>query len=114
VFDKYQMEFPITRERLQNFQAEYEEFKTRKFISRIIEDLTSKIIGIAGQEKYRNPIRMLKVTASDLYNNAEYSGPIFGIVLDNISQIISKLQERFPGTIITMDPMKTYLYIDWS
>jgi hypothetical protein len=108
------MEFPITRERLQNFQAEYKQFQNEKIISKIVESLTHKIFEMAGRQNVMNPTRMLQVTVGDLYNNREYSGPIFGIVLDNISQIISKLQERFPGTTITMDPMKTYLYIDWS
>jgi hypothetical protein len=108
------MEFPITRERLQNFQAEYKHFHNEKFISKVVESITHKIFEMAGRQNGMNPIRMLQITARELYNNAEYSGPIFGIVLDNISQIISKLQERFPGTTITIDPMKTYLYIDWS
>lgn len=108
------MEFPITRERLQNFQEEYKKFQNEKFISKVIESITYKIIEMAGRQNIRNPTRMLQVTARDLYNNAEYSGPIFGIVLDNMLKIINNLQERFPGTTITMDPMKTYLYIDWS
>ena len=31
-----------------------------------------------------------------------------------IQEILNKLQARFPDTIIILDPMKTYIFIDWS
>lgn len=102
------MEFPITRERLQNFQAEYKEFQNEKFISNVVESLTYKIFEMAGRQN-----RMLQVMIRELNNQRNY-GMLFGLLTDYIPQIMNKLQERFPGTTITMDPMKTYLYIDWS
>jgi hypothetical protein len=106
------MEFPITRERLQNFQAEYKHFQNEKIISKIVESLTHKIFEMAGRQNVMNPTRMLQVMIRE-FGDQKY-GMLFGMLTDYIPQIISKLQERFPGTTITLDPMKTYLYIDWS
>ena len=107
------MEFPITRERLQNFQAEYKQFQNEKIISKIVESLTHKIFEMAGRQNVMNPTRMLQVMIREFGDQKNY-GMLFGSLTDYIPHIISKLQERFPGTTITMDPMKTYLYIDWS
>ena len=107
------MEFPITRERLQNFQGEYKQFQNEKIISKIVESLTHKIFEMAGKQTGMNPTRMLQVMIREFSNQKNY-GMLFGLLTDYIPHIISKLQERFPGTTITMDPMKTYLYIDWS
>ena len=107
------MEFPITRERLQNFQEEYKEFQNEKFISKVVESVTYKIFEMAGLQNGINPTRMLQVMIRQLNDQKNY-GMLFGLFTDYIPQIINKLQERFPGTTITLDPMKTYLYIDWS
>ena len=68
---------------------------------------------MAGRQNFMNPTRMLQVMIGE-FNDSRNYGVIFGMLTDYIPQIISKLQERFPGTTITLDPMKTYLYIDWS
>ena len=107
------MEFPITRERLQNFQSEYKQFQNEKVISKIVESLTHKIFEMAGRQNGMNPTRILQVMTRELNDQRNY-GILFGLFTDYIPQIIYKLQERFPDITITMDPMKTYLYIDWS
>jgi hypothetical protein len=108
------MEFPITRERLQHFQAEYKEIQNEKFISNVVDGLTHKIFEIAGQQNGMNPTTMLQVMIRELGDQRKYGRMFFGLLTDYIPQIMNKLQERFPDTTITMDPMKTYLYIDWS
>jgi hypothetical protein len=103
------MDFPITRERLQNFQGEYNEFYRLRILSKIVEDLSSRITGTAGRHTSQN----LKVGMGELGIPGGYDN-ILGRISDYIPQIITKLQERFPDTTITLDPMKSYLYIDWS
>ena len=112
-YNPIKMDFPITRERLQNFQAEYKQFQNEKFISNVVESLTHKIFEIAGRQNCMNPTRMLQVMIRELNDQRNY-GIMFGVLTDYIPQIMNKLQERFPGITITLDPMKTYLYIDWS
>jgi uncharacterized protein YqgV (UPF0045/DUF77 family) len=108
------MEFPITRERLQNFSVEYKELTITKLISLVVEDLTSRIINRAGMNNTHGPqICVLKVMIDDLSRHIRHVRGIYNL-LDYMPRVISKLQERFPDIQIMLDPMKTYLYIDWS
>lgn len=94
------MEFPITRIRLQNICNE-------KFISDIIEVLTERII----QTAYNNTTK-LQILLRELHRRQTVLRHVS--IEDNIPKIISKLQERFPDTTITLDTQKTYIYVDWS
>jgi hypothetical protein len=105
------MEFPITRERLLNFSGEYKEFQNAKVISKIVEVLTHKIFEVAGRQN--NSIRMIQVMLCEFQDSRNYR-ILLGVLADYIPQIITNLQERFPDIDIAVDPMKTYLYIDWS
>jgi len=94
------MEFPITRVRLQNICNE-------KFISDIIELLTDRII----QTAYNNTTK-LQVLLRDFHRRQTVLRHVS--IEENMPKIISKLHERFPDTTITLDTMKTYIYVDWS
>jgi hypothetical protein len=108
------MEFPITRERLQNFSVEYKELTITKLISLVVEDLTNRIINTAGMNNTHGPqICVLKVMIRELSQHISHVRGIYNL-LDYMPRVISKLQERFPDIQIMLDPMKTYLYIDWS
>ena len=109
------MEFPITRERLQNFSVEYKELTITKLISLVVEDLTNRIINTAGMNNTHGPqICGLKIMIRELSQHIRHGRGIIYDILVYMPQVISKLQERFPDIQIMLDPMKTYLYIDWS
>lgn len=115
------MEFPITKNRLQNITDELNRLNIEKYISEIIEYLTNQIIKEASRQIQRAnvlknlhiPINSINVEPPELSMNYNQNRrrPMF---LEHIPEILNKLQERFPDTIICLDPMKTYFFIDWS
>ena len=111
------MEFPITKNRLQNITDELNRLSIEKYISEIIEYLTNKIIKEASrQTMLKNlhiPINSIQVVPPELIINYNQNRRR-PIILEHIPEILNKLQYRFPDTNICLDPMKTYIFIDWS
>ena len=101
------MEFPITRVRLQNMREEYMRINNEKVISEIIKVLTDRII----QNAYNNK-KNLQILIKEFYKRQTVLNS--SSIEDHIPKIICKLQESFPDITITLDPMKTYIYVDWS
>jgi len=106
------MEFPISRSRLQNFHSEYNRMQTEKYIEAVVESLTQRIMEKAGKTSIMSTnTSSLQIMLREL-NFRGYES--CGRILSHIAEIISKFQSRFPDTTISLDPMKTYMYIDWS
>lgn len=120
------MEFPITRIRLQNIHSERQQLITTKCIDDVVEAITEMIIANADRG------RGISTTTFIGHNDAKPN--TFQIMLNTlpnliprrnlnllkcgvqacIPEILRKVQERFPDTTIVLDPMNTYIYIDWS
>lgn len=118
------MEFPITRIRLQNIHSESEQVKKIKYIDDVVEGITEKIIEKADRApggytlvSYDSKPNTLQIMLNSLpTHNIRLSHndmPSCG-VRAFIPEILRKVQERFPDTTISLDPMNTYIYIDWS
>jgi hypothetical protein len=96
------MKFPISRTSLQNYPEEFRKEEENKRIQAAIEYISGQILtsaagnGMNGERKLQ--IWTKQIRASE----------------DQYPLILNKLNERFPGTDIVIDPMKTYLLIDWS
>jgi len=132
------MKFPITREKLQNFNYDEEimgkanEEINKKFdvlLQNLTNEFTSQILNIP------NLLREKKFTWKGLsginniigihYSNniieAYKNNSIFhnhnnrNIIFEQYREIfIKKIQELFIGCNIIVDPLKTYIIIDWS
>ena len=118
------MEFPITKNRLQNISDELYLIHLEKYISEIVEYLTNEI--------FKGASRPFKGASQPFHKNLQininsirvnYQPPEFIIrhkhlngiqITDHITEILDKLKERFPDTVVCLDPMKTYFFIDWS
>jgi hypothetical protein len=109
------MEFPITKIRLQNNIAdELNRLNIEKYISEIIEYLTHKIIKEASRKiQHANVLKNLHIPINSI-NVEQPENCRRPMILEYIPEILNKLQQRFPDTIICLDPMKTYFFIDWS
>lgn len=107
------MQFPITRERLQNY-AKDEAMNVAVALK--VDEITKRIchgvevIATNNREKsYTHPIRDVSVTVSTrgIWGRADVSRPI-------LNEVLEKLHELFPDCTIQVDPLKTYILIDWS
>lgn len=109
------MKFPITRESLQVFNCK--ENMIQKEIAKILEDLC-KDFEMDMPYNYKekkyvwkqlNTIRQFDIQTS----NQDECVP--GSTQDKyLPQFIEKLKELFVGCDIIIDPLKTYVIIDWS
>lgn len=107
------MEFPITKERLRNyrmqeaFQAEVN-MRVANRTAEICKNIENVVLQ-TNEQKYR-----YNILDFDKYGLARpTSGPQIptgGI----LKELISSLKTRFPDSEIVMDPLKTYILIDWS
>jgi hypothetical protein len=103
------MKFPITREDLQSFnyvkereQDREEEIqkKVATFLEMLCKEFTMHIYSNSG----RNDLtRDKKFVWRALLNVPQYQ-----------DRLIEKVKETFIGCDIIVDPLKTYLIIDWS
>jgi very-short-patch-repair endonuclease len=111
------MEFPITRARLQNIHSERQQLIKTKYIDYVLEGITKKIIESAdrGTHGLMKPttLQIMLNDSTTLFTRSHNDMPSCGRHVF-IPEILRKVQERFPDTTISLDPMNTYIYIDWS
>jgi len=110
------MKFPITRESLQAFdyakeQEELKEEELQKRIEIVLENLCETFkMNIRSNSQQKKFVWQL-----NYFNTISIPKSKFGYRLDEyLPQFIDKLKEIFIGCDIIIDPLKTYLIIDWS
>lgn len=108
------MEYPITKERLQNFKEnELPEISKKKFVNASVEYVCDQISTILVNTDETKCVVQIQV----MYKNAMRSITNYRIHVglnEFIPDIVAKLQERFIDSVITVDPENTNMYIDWS
>jgi len=110
------MKFPITRECLQAFdnikeQEELREEEIQKRFAQILDQLCKEFkqsMSSNSKEKkfvwrQLNLIRQFNISGYGLSKAEDY-----------LPRFIDKLKELFIGCDIIVDPLKTYIIIDWS
>ena len=109
------MEFPISRTRLQNYkyyEAMYMETKQRisekvKFICKNVERIaistndTKYVYKITNEDKY-GMLRTMNSSVSKVQT--------VGI----IKELLEAVMKLFPDSKVVVDPLETYILIDWS
>ena len=109
------MKFPITRETLQAFdyakeQEELKDEEIQKRLTLILGELCKEFkqnMHINSKEK--------KFVWRNINNIRQFHTPGYNSKMDEyLPQFIDKLKEVFIGCDIIIDPLKTYLIIDWS
>jgi hypothetical protein len=99
------MKFPITRESLQVFdyakeQEELRKEEVQKLLAQILEQLCKEF-----KQNMVSNMKEKKFVWRQLHNR---------IQIEYLPIFIDKLKENFVGCDIIIDPLKTYLIIDWS
>lgn len=111
------MEFPITRERLHNYKRdEAVAVETRQRVDATIKKICKEIerIVLTSEEKRY----IYKIYNSDRYGGNTYMSPNTIAppiqLMPILQDIIDSLRTVLPDSKITMDPLETYILIDWS
>lgn len=118
------MEFPMNRQRLQDIRKEIEDDAIEKCIEGIVNDIKEQIIAhayfpclehLGGISKTK-----LKITRSN-YGGGSRSVWLNGVGISftdtlktRFDLILNKLQTLFPDVSFQLDPLKTYILVDWS
>lgn len=99
------MNFPITRESLDKEQEDLKEEEVQKRFSQLINIIRTEIQHNPKENKYvwRN-LHLARQLHTRLPTETD----------EYLPQFIEKLKETFIGCDIIVDPLKTYLIIDWS
>ena len=111
------MKFPITRESLQAFdyakeQQEIKEEEIEKSLSLILQHLFKQfqqsMPSISKEKKFiwRNMLSIKQLSPGGSIGDMEKAV--------HLPRFIEKLKETFVGCDIIVDPLKTYIIIDWS
>jgi hypothetical protein len=109
------MKFPITRECLQAFdfiteQEELKEEEIQKRFTLILEQLCKEF-----KQSMTSNSKEKKFVWRQLHNIRQFHAPGFNLKMDEyLPRFIEKLKDIFIGCDIIIDPLKTYLIIDWS
>jgi hypothetical protein len=109
------MEFPISRERLQNYkvnEAVLVETKQRvlKEIQEICKDV-ERIVLTTNDRKY-----VYRITPDIKYPNLRMTiGTVtFPQPVSCVNELLVCIKNTFPDSNVIVDPLETYIIIDWS
>ena len=116
------MEFPITKFRLRTISDELYLIHIDKFIFENVEYLTNQIFKAASTQTTNKKISIPIDSISLNYKPPDFMMTIMRNklpngripIMEHITEILDKLKKRFPDSIICLDPMKTYFFIDWT
>ena len=109
------MKFPITRETLQAFdytkeQEELKEEEIQKTLTQILEGFCKEF-----KESMHSNSKEKKFVWRKIHIIRQIQTQRYHSKMDEyLPQFIEKLKEVFIGCDIIIDPLKTYLIIDWS
>ena len=109
------MKFPITRESLQAFN--YAKAQADIIEEEIQKRLTLTLDQICEEFKQSMPqnSKEKKFVWRQINSIRQFNIPGFNSKMDEyLPRFIEKLKETFIGCDIIIDPLKTYLIIDWS
>lgn len=112
------MKFPITRETLQAFdyakeQKELRQEELHQRIEIVLENLC-KTFKMNIQSNSQQKKFIWQLNYFNIYSIGNQNSKFNYTVDEYLPQFIDKLKEIFIGCDIIIDPLETYLIIDWS
>lgn len=125
------MKFPVSREQLYNIKKEVEEDVIEYNIDKTIDSIKERIImhayqgtlphqGGLSSTKLKVDISNFVIVIPDKWrgylviNSSAQPLALFNPWKTHFEVIKAKLTELFPGVSFEIDPLKTYILIDWS
>ena len=125
------MEFPVSREQLHNIKKNVEEDVIKYNIEKAIDNIKERIImhayqgtiphlgGVSGT-KLKVDISKFEIIIPDKWRgylaipSSAHPLALVNPCKTHFEVIKEKLTELFPGVTFEIDPLKTYILIDWS
>jgi len=112
------IQFPISRTRLQNIDHEYDQQQLDLYIQELVDGITCEIIEYA-RKKNVNKLFTSSLSTTTLrialHDCKRFSERLHENVANAyMKQILDKLSERFPDTILYFDFEQKHIFIDWS
>jgi hypothetical protein len=105
--------FPMSRERLATIKTEYDNYRRERYVKLSVDIMSQRII----EEAYGGKnIKYVQLYLTDkMVRDPQVRSilPSQPTAESQLPEILNKLKERFPDCEITMDPMKTYIYVSW-
>ena len=130
------MEFPVSREQLHNIKKNVEEYVIKYNIEKAIDNIKERIImhayqgtlphlGGLSDTKLKVDISQFRIIIPDKWRGylqinssanplALFNPWKFNPWKTHLEVIKEKLTELFPGVTFEIDPLKTYILVDWS
>ncbi len=115
------MNFPYTKERLHDLHSEHLETERVNYVIEIADHISQQIINkaIATSKKTNGVMYVVPPEQRQLVFHFKHILGLSRRLLANsresyIPQIISLLEQRFPDSVITIDPLKTYVIVNWG
>jgi hypothetical protein len=109
------MEFPISRERLQNYKVnEAVLVETKQRVLKEIQEICKHIERIVLTTNATNYV--YKITSNIKYPNARVSSDavLLPQPVSCVNEVLVAIKNTFPDSNVIMDPLETYIIIDWS
>lgn len=122
-----------TNETLRNFGAAYLQQQEEKYVNSLVQEITTQVLAKATSDAFTNnpsfgkpydPVgaSKLRVDMPDRHRKSQhtpFSNEILKInpsydLKSLIPRVIEKLLETFPQLRIQIDPLNTYMLLDWS
>ena len=105
------MEFPITRERLQNYRANeavanHTKQRVLKELNMICKSVEARVLN--NERKYVYEIR------SEIKHPLLPCNGGFQLNAHILKELLEAIKTSFPDCSILIDPLETYILIDWS
>ncbi len=112
------MNFPYTKERLHDLHSEHLEVESVNYVIEIADHISQQIINKAIATSKKMSGVMFPEQRQLVFHFKHVLGQSRRLLLDSresyIPQIISLLEQRFPDSVITIDPLRTYVVVNWG
>jgi hypothetical protein len=123
------MKFPITRETLQALNPEQEkkekdeialQFHITSVVNGICQDIESTVLNTRPSQNRKNTQKALLTDKRYIWDLQNIRWNPHSLINNNVNEsiliplLVQKLMDTFIGCKIIIDPLKTYLIIDWS
>jgi hypothetical protein len=118
------MKFPVSREQLRNIKKDVEDEILEYNIEKAIDNIKERIIiqayyGLSNTQ-LKFDIPQFRIVIPDKWrhylviDSSAHPLALFNPWKTHFEIIKGKLTELFPGVTFEIDPLKTYILIDWS
>ena len=98
----------FTKERMKNYQVEFTVEQRSKTIETAVNYIKSQVLSKLPSSPYQ------AIGEQNIQILTKFVYKMSGCNEEHLDEILKKVCEIFPDSKVMMDPMKSYIFIDWS